>query len=70
MTTYTVTEKENLQSIRKGYDAIIDFGTDQEKLKFVKSMASKTQFFQDTVLTIEQDGALIAYKDQNGWQRP
>jgi len=56
-----ITEKQNLQSTRDG------FCIDSASLKDAKTKATKSQFFCGTVLTIEEDGALIAYKKNGVW---
>lgn len=61
MNAYTITEKQDLFSIRDGYLA------ECLTLKSAKIIASKRQSFFDTVLTIEQDGQMIAYKKSNKW---
>jgi hypothetical protein len=61
MNTYTITEKQDLFSIRDGYLA------ECATVKSAKIIASKRQSFFDTVLTIEKDGQMIAYKKSNKW---
>lgn len=54
--TYTITEKQNVNSTREGYEFS---GTlDQAKRK-----ATKEQVAYGTVLTIELSGELVAYKE-------
>ena len=61
MNTYKITEKQNIWSNRDGYQVSCN------TLKGAKIIASKRQIFIDTVLTIEQDNQLIAYKKHNNW---
>jgi hypothetical protein len=61
MDNYTIKEKQDLQSIRDGYQ--VECNT----LKSAKIIASKRQTFFNTVLTIEQYGKMIAYKKSNKW---
>ena len=61
MNTYKITEKQNIWSSREGYQVKCN------TLKGAKIIASKRQIFIDTVLTIEQDNQLIAYKKHNNW---
>ena len=61
MNNYTITEKQNIWSIREGY--IVKCNT----LKSAKIIASKRQLFLGTFLTIEQNNKLVAYKKSNTW---
>ncbi len=62
MATYTITEKQNMASYRKGYKIEADC------LTSAKRKASRMQFFQGTVLVIEADnGALLASKANSKW---
>ncbi|UYF78224.1 hypothetical protein [Acinetobacter ursingii] len=56
-TTYTITEKQNLNSQREGTQ--VECST----LTAAKRLASKNQAFHGTTLTIECNGSLIAYKN-------
>jgi len=59
--TYCITEKQNLSSARRAYKVTA------RSLSVAKVKASHGQVFKDTVLTIEQDGELIAYKENGSW---
>jgi len=59
--TYDVTEKQNLSSARGGNKVTA------RSLSGAKVKASSGQVFKDTVLTIEQDGVLLAYKENGKW---
>jgi ribosomal protein L19 len=61
MNTYTIIEAQNINSVREGTEI------KSKNLASAKRFASKAQVFQGTVLKIEQNGRLIAYKDANGW---
>lgn len=62
MNTYIITEKQNLQSFRKGFEY-------RGTLRGAKLKASREQMFQGTVMTIsEKCGQLVAHKDANGWR--
>lgn len=60
MTTYTITEKQNINSIRDGYDVELS------DLKAAKRHASYNQMFFGTVMVIEEDGCVVATKAGNG----
>lgn len=63
MTTYIVTEKQNVASHRKG--EIIEAAD----LSAAKRKASGMKMFQGTVLTIEsENGALISVKQDGKWE--
>ena len=59
--TYTITEKQNSNSIRKG--VVKDF----KNLTGAKIWASRNQVFQGTVLVIEQYGNVVAKKENEKW---
>jgi len=61
MNTYMITEKQNVQSIRDG------FCINAASLKDAKTKATKSHVFYGTVLTIEENGTLIAYKKDGVW---
>jgi len=61
MKKYCITEKQNLSSARGGYEVTA------MSLSGAKVKASRGQVFKDTVLTIEQDGVLLAYKENGKW---
>ena len=61
MNTYTIIEAQNINSVREGTEI------QAKDLTSAKRAASKAQCFQSTVLKIEQNGCLVAYKDANGW---
>lgn len=61
MNTYMITEKQSVESIRDG------FCINSASLKDAKTKATKSQLFYGTVLTIEENGALIAYKKDGVW---
>lgn len=61
MNTYTIIEAQNVNSTRDGVEI------QAKDLTSAKRAASRTQCFHGTVLKIEQNGRLIAYKDANGW---
>ena len=56
-----ITEKQNVQSIRDG------FYINSASLKDAKTKATKSKCFYGTVLTIEENGTLIAYKKDGVW---
>lgn len=59
---YVITEKQNVNSTRKG--EIVEAKT----LTAAKIAASKRQFYQGTVLTIHSpSGELLAVKKNGGW---
>jgi hypothetical protein len=61
MNTYTVIEAQNMNSTREGKQITT------KDLVSAKRAASKAQCFHGTILKIEQNGRLVAYKDANGW---
>jgi hypothetical protein len=61
MNTYTIIEAQNINSVREGTEI------QAKNLASAKRAASKSQCFQGTVLKIEQNNQLVAYKDANGW---
>ena len=61
MNTYTIIEAQNVNSTREGTEI------QAKNLASAKRAASKSQCFQGTVLKIEQNGRMVAYKDANGW---
>lgn len=61
MNNFTITEKQDLHSRREGYQVVCN------TLKGAKIIASKRQIFLNTVLTIEQNNQLLAYKESNKW---
>lgn len=58
---YTVTEKQDINSIRTGVTK--EFKT----LTSAKKYASRHQAFQGTVLTINDKETLVAYRDGVTW---
>lgn len=62
MTTYTITEKQNAQSTRKGEQI------EALDLAAAKRAASRMQMFHGTVLTIEANGTLLAVKRGGKWE--
>ena len=63
MATYKITEKQNLQSIREGYEF-------KGTLRAAKAHATLNQVFHGTVLTIDHCGVLIAIKRDGVWTTP
>jgi len=61
MNTYTIIEAQNVNSTREGVEI------QAKNLASAKRAATKAQCFQGTVLKIESNGSLVAYKDANGW---
>jgi len=61
MNTYTIIEAQNVNSTREGTEI------QAKDLTSAKRAASKAQCFQGTVLKIEQNGVLVAYKENNVW---
>ena len=61
MNTYTIIEAQNLNSVRDGVEI------KAKDIKSAKRAATKAQYFHGTVLKIESNGVLVAYKDDNGW---
>lgn len=61
MNTYTITEKQNLNSVRKGAEF------QAKDLTAAKRIASREKMFQGTVMTVEQNGRLLAYKESGVW---
>ena len=61
MTTYIITEKQNLNSVRAG----VSF--DAKDLAAAKRIAAREKMFQGTVMTIEQNGRLLAYRESGKW---
>ena len=61
MNTYTIIEAQNLNSVRDGVEI------QAKDIKSAKRAATKAQCFYGTVLKIESNGVLVAYKDDNGW---
>lgn len=59
MITFTITEKENANSIREGYEFT---GT----LTQAKRHATKNQAFHNTFLVIEESGIVSASKNASG----
>ena len=57
MNTYTIIEAQNINSVREGTEI------QAKNLASAKRAASKSQCFQGTVLKIEQNNQLVAYKD-------
>lgn len=58
---YVITEKQNLQSYRDG-EVIV-----AKNLTAAKRSASRNRGFLGTVLTIEENGVLLAYKKGEKW---
>jgi hypothetical protein len=61
MNTYIVTEKQNLSSSREGK------AFQAKDLTAAKRIATREKMFQGTVMTIEQDGRLLAYRVEGKW---
>lgn len=61
MNTYTISETQNVNSTREG--TVIQ----AKNLTSAKRAANKAQYFQGTVLKVEQNGRLIAYKEDGVW---
>ena len=62
-TTYTRTEKQDAQSYREGMEV------QAKTLAAAKTMASKYQFYQDTVLEIkDSSGLVLAIKERGKWR--
>ena len=61
MKKYCITEKEKIHTVLATHDVTA------RSLSGAKVKASSRQLFLDTVLTIEQDGELIAYKENGKW---
>ncbi len=61
MNTYTITEKQNLNSVRQGAEF------QAKDLTAAKRIASREKMFKGTVMTIEQNGRLVAYKEAGAW---
>ena len=61
MTTYIITEKQNLNSSRRGETI------EAKDLTAAKRAASRMKMFKDTVMTIESEsGMLLCWKDRSG----
>ena len=60
MNTYTITEKQDFNSIREGYEV------QANSLTAAKRAAKRNQSFHGTVLVIEQSGCEVAKADKNG----
>lgn len=61
MTTYTISETTHVNAYREGFE----YNTNS--LAKAKRYASRSQFFLGTVLKIEEDGILVAYKQGGKW---
>ena len=61
MNTYLITEKQNVGSTRNGNLV------EASSLTSAKSIATRTQCFTGTVLTIERNEILVAYKENGKW---
>jgi len=61
MATFTITEKQNLNSSRTGKDF------EAKDLTAAKRIATREKMFQGTVMTIEQNGRLLAYREAGVW---
>jgi len=59
MTTYTITEKQNINSHREGYTV------EASTLTQAKRAARRNQAFHGTVLVIESNGHTLAATDVN-----
>jgi len=60
---YVITEKQNVNSVRKG------FVIEAANLAAAKRLAAREQMFHGTVLTIESEsGALLAIKQAGKWR--
>lgn len=60
MNTYIITEKQNFNSMRKGYEL------KAKTLISAKRHAKRNQAFHGTVLVIEQNGAEVAKANKSG----
>lgn len=60
MTTYTITEKQNLESTRLGYEF-------SGSLRAAKAEATRNRVYKGTILTIEKGGELVAYRQGRNW---
>ncbi len=61
MTTYIITEKQDLNSSRQGETI------EAKDLAAAKRAASRMKMFQGTVMTIEsENGTLLSWKDRSG----
>ena len=58
---YTITEKQNINSVRDGVTK------EFKNLTGAKQYASRHQAFHGTVLTIEDGDTLLAYRDGSIW---
>lgn len=61
MATYTITEKQNVNSTRIG--EVVE----AKSLSDAKRIASRSQCFCGTVMTIEHEGHMFAYKKNGSW---
>lgn len=61
MNLYCITEKQNVNSVRDGYHL------ECNSLLQAKREATKRQVFQNTVITIEHLGQMLAIKTGKKW---
>lgn len=61
MITYTISEVQNVNSIREGQEVEV------QDLTAAKRKASSMQFFHGTVMKIELHGETVAYKEGRAW---
>ena len=57
---YTITEKQNMHSIREGYTI------DSKSLRSAKMLTRKNQFYQGTVLVIEDGAGIVVATHKDG----
>ena len=60
MNTYTITEKSDFAATRMGYKIAA------KNLSAAKACASREQTFKNTVMEIEQNGQVVARKNNKG----
>ena len=61
MKTFKITEKQDFNSVREGYEV------QAENLTAAKRIASKKQAYFGTVITIEHGGEVVASKSGKSW---
>ena len=61
MNTYIITEKQNLNSVRNGAKF------QAKDLTAAKRIATREKMFSGTVVTVEQNGRLLAYRENGKW---
>ena len=59
---YTITEKQNVNSVRDGYTI------DAESLIVAKTHAQKNRFYHGTVLVIEDNTGVVATHENGKWK--